>query len=451
MSDMGLYIASTGLMADRTAMDTVAQNVANANTPGYLRETPEMTALPGGTASSAGGGVEVSGITQASDAMVQANALGAASQASYAAAGQQSLQGIQSVFTEPSTYGLSEQLSSFWSSWDSIGTDPLGLGSRTVVVSSAQSLATTLNQQASQLATQATETGTQLTSLIKQVNTQFAEVATLNEQIVSSSAAGQQVAALVDQRNQLVNQLGTEIGVTARPQSDGTVNLYVGGLTAVQGTVADSLGVSTSGGVTSVVSTATGTAGAVSGGTAAALLATLNQYIPDYVSQINGVANDLATTVNNQLAAGYTASGASGSGYPMFTSSTGGAVTAASIEVSSALVSNPMDIAASSSATYTNNGANAQAMAELYDTPTGPDQAYRSLVAGIGTQTATANDQAQSTAALSQSANSLQQSISGVNTDQELTNMLNYQQAYQASAKVIATVSSMMQSLLQAV
>ncbi len=209
MSDMGLYIASTGLMADRTAMDTVAQNVANANTPGYLRETPEMTALPGGTASSAGGGVEVSGITQASDAMVQANALGAASQASYAAAGQQSLQGIQSVFTEPSTYGLSEQLSSFWSSWDSIGTDPLGLGSRTVVVSSAQSLATTLNQQASQLATQATETGTQLTSLIKQVNTQFAEVATLNEQIVSSSAAGQQVAALVDQRNQLVNQRGT--------------------------------------------------------------------------------------------------------------------------------------------------------------------------------------------------------------------------------------------------
>jgi flagellar hook-associated protein 1 FlgK len=451
MSDVGLYIAGSGVNAARTAMDAVANNVANANTPGYLAESVQLQAVPGAGPTSPGSGVEVSGITQVTNTIVEANALAASSQASYAAANQQGLQGIQSVFQEPSTYGLAEQLSSFWSSWDSIASDPLALGPRSVVVGQAQGIATTLNQQAAQLTTMASQTSAQLTSLLQQVNTQLSEVAGLNQQIVSSSAAGQQVTALVDQRNQVVGTLGKEIGVTTRAQANGSLNLYVGGLSVVQGTAADNLAVSTAGGTTSIVSGTTGATGLVSSGTAAALLSALNYEIPTYTKQINAVAADLASTVNTQLAAGYTSTGASGSGYPMFLSSSGGTPSAASIEVNPALVSNPMDIAASSSATYTNNGQNAQAVAELYNASGGPDQAYRALVANIGTAVSNANEQAQSTSALSQSANTLEQSISGVNTDQQLVNMLSYQQAYQASAKVLSTVATMMQSLLAAV
>ncbi len=77
--------------------------------------------------------------------------------------------------------------------------------------------------------------------------------------------------------------------------------------------------------------------------------------------------------------------------------------------------------------------------------------AYSQLVAKIGTETQTAQTSAQTNQALLKQATSLQQSLSGVNLDQEAANLLKYQQAYQASAKVIATANSLFQTLLQAV
>ncbi|HXQ60501.1 MAG TPA: flagellar basal body rod C-terminal domain-containing protein, partial [Acidimicrobiales bacterium] len=173
-----------------------------------------------------------------------------------------------------------------------------------------------------------------------------------------------------------------------------------------------------------------------------------NQYLPAYQSELDATANKLATTVNTQLAAGYTATGASGSGFPLFQGSG-----ASGLTVNAAIVSNPQLIAASSTATLpdaTNDGGNAQAMAELFNAASGPDLQYQSLIQGLGSQVQAVNNQVQAQTSVANAAQQNLQSIVGVNTNDQMVQMLTFQQAFQASAKLISTVDTMMQALIQA-
>ncbi len=464
MGDMGLGIAGSGLQAARAAMDAVAQNLANVDTPGYAAEQAQITAAPSGDQLGIGSGAYVNGVAQASDAVLSADTLAATASSAGTSALQQTLSTVQAVFPEPGTNGLSSQLSTFWSSWDAIATNPSQVAPRTEVVNQAQDLVSTLNQASAQLTQTSANTNTQMASTVSQVNALLGQVASLNQSIVSSIASGAQPNSMIDQRNNLVNQLGQDVGITARAQANGALDLYIGGFTMVQGNTADSLAVSTGGTplTTSLVSNAAGAAVPVTGGTLAGLLTAVNVNIPAYRSQLDAVAVDLAGTVNTQLGSGYDAVGntdvAAGTGVgphnsaPLFTIGPGTAGAAATIAVNAAVVADPQLLAAASSATNgANDGSNAQAMAELGTSATGPDQAYRTFITNLGSDVQTVTSQSQAQQSLSQSLGASLQSVIGVNTDQQTVDMLQYQQAYQASAKVVSTVDTMVQSLLAAV
>jgi flagellar hook-associated protein 1 FlgK len=180
------------------------------------------------------------------------------------------------------------------------------------------------------------------------------------------------------------------------------------------------------------------------GGQSAGLLTAINSYIPSYQAALDTVASNLASTVNTQLESGYTASGTTGTANDLFTGTT-----AASISVA---ITNPAGIAAATNASAAaNDGSNAQAMAELFNSPTGPDQAYRTLIQQIGSDTQTTNNQVTTQTAVATAAQQNLQAVTGVNTDQQMVSLISFQQAYQASAKVISTVDQAMQSLLAAV
>jgi len=179
------------------------------------------------------------------------------------------------------------------------------------------------------------------------------------------------------------------------------------------------------------------------------LLAAVNQYLPSYRSQLDAVANTLASTVNTQLAAGYGATGASGAANPLFTGSG-----AAGLSVNAAVAADPQLIAASATSTLpdaTNNGANAQTVANLYDAPGGPDATYQKFIQSLGTQVQATNNQVQAQTSVANAAQANLQAVVGVNPNQQMVQMLATQQAFQASAQLISTVSTMMQSLLSAV
>jgi len=447
MGDMALGIAASGLDAQQAVMDTIAQNLSNANTPGYVKQTADLTTLTGGDALGVGGGVQVAAITQAADGLLAANVQQAQGALAQSTALQQVLSGAQAAFAEPGNNGISAQLSAFWQSWDGVAQNPSDLAARTQVINAAQNIVTSLSQASSQIAQLETNAQSQLGSVVSTTNTLLSQVATLNNQIIEAKGAGTSPNALVDQRNALVDKLSSGIGAVATNMPDGTVMVRVGGIALVQGSFADTLKLTGAPGSLAITSQTSNVTVPASGGQAAGLLAAVNQYLPAYQSQLDAVANKLSSTVNTQLATGFTATGAAGQ--PLFTGSG-----ASGLAVNAAVLSNPNLIAASSTSTMpdaTNNGANAQSMAELYNTATGPDQAYQSFIQGLGSQLQNTNNQVQAQTSLANAAQQNLQAVDGVNPDQEMVQMLSTQQAYQASAKLISTVSTMMQALLGSV
>lgn len=456
--DPALGIAASSLDAANTAIAVTSQNIANADTPGYVNETAQMAAIPGGGMLGVGDGVQVTDISQANNALLASNNWQAQGALSNLSALQQVATGIENVFplgagtvgsgTGVTDSSISGQLANFWSAWDGIANAPSSLAPRTQVIDMAQALVSSLNQSATQLTQLSANTVKQLGDQVSQVNTLLAQAADLNQSILRTEGAGASPNQLVDQLNNVVGQLARLVGANAQAQPNGTSDITVGGVTLVQGSQADTLAETTSGGTVSITAQPGGATVPVSGGSVAGLLLGVNQYIPQYQNMLNKVANDLATTVNNQLAAGYTATGVSGATEPLFVG-TG----AAGIAVNSAVAADPTLLAAASTtgAAAANDGSNAQAMAELGTVPTGPDAAYQNLVQGIGTLTQGINSQVASQSAVATQADQALQAVSGVDQNKQLTDLLQFQQVYQASAKLLSIVDSTIQSLLAAV
>jgi flagellar hook-associated protein 1 FlgK len=187
----------------------------------------------------------------------------------------------------------------------------------------------------------------------------------------------------------------------------------------------------------------------LNGGTIGGLATLARTTIPAYQAQLDSVATSLASTVNGQLASGYTASGVSGSTLPMFSATTG-PVSAATITVNTALSSGSGQLALSSAADGSDTR-NAQVMAELGSSSSGPDAVYRAAIGQLGLESAGAKAASATADAQKVSATGASDSVSGVNLDEELANMLQFQQAYQAAAKTLTTLNTTVQSLLAAV
>lgn len=465
MSNLSIEIAATGLNAQQAGMDAVSQNLANASTPGYVAETAVLTPNPSATMLGAGSGVRVAGIAQVPAQLAQVANQQAQASLAQATARQQVLTQVQNAFPEPNNgQGISNQLANFWSSWDAINQNPSSPAPYTQVVDQASGLATSLNQAAAAITQTATDAQSQLSATVTTDNALLSQVASLNSQISAVAASGASPNSLIDQQNQLVSQLATDLGVTATAQPGGGVDLAVGGFTLVQGNVATQLAVQTkpaSSGATSptyaVLDTTNNLPLTGLSGTAGGLVTTLNSDLPQYQAQLNQVASALATSVNHALTNGTTTAGTTGQ--PLFvvsgqtTAPTSGQVTAANIAVNATVVTSPTTtLAVSSTGGGAGNGANAQAIAEAGSATTFPPNAdYTNFIQSLGTQVQSANGQVTAETSVANAASQNLQEIAGVNTNQQMVDLLNYQHAFQASAQVVATVNSAIQSLLQAV
>jgi flagellar hook-associated protein 1 FlgK len=456
--DESLSIASSSLDAMRAAMAATSENLANAQTPGYVDESAQLAALPGGDTLGAGDGVQVTTVAQATNVMLATNNWQAQASLSDLSSLQQVLTGVENLFplgnSSSSTSGtsangsLAGDLASFWSQWDQVAADPTAAAPRAELVTMAQGITQSLNETAASLSSMASSTQGQLSQQVGQVNGLLSQAAQLNQSILTVEGSGADANQLVDQLHAVVGQLAQLAGVSVATQQNGTATISIGGIALVQQDQATSLALSSSGGTTSVTTGPGGVAVPVASGSIAGLLSGLNQYLPQFTSALDSVAAALASTVNTQLAAGYTSTGASGATEPLFTGST-----AATIALNPAVVSDPMQLAAaaSSGAAGANDGTNAQAMAELGSSTAAPDGLYQQLIGNLGAVTQNVNSQVGVQTSVADQAEQSLQAVTGVDQDHELTNLMQFQQIYQASAKLISVVDTAIQSLLSAV
>ncbi|MBL6750918.1 MAG: flagellar hook-associated protein FlgK [Nevskia sp.] len=314
MSDM-LSIGSSALVAYRAALDTVSQNIANANTPGYSRQRVDLQNVPGVTLPNGtlGAGVQVQGVQRLSDGFMQTQLVG--DDSSYNRIS--TFQGFAAQadgLLSGNNAGLAQPLQGFFDAVNGLGSNPSSSASRQAVLGAAQALASGFNNVQQQLNAINGQIDSGLSAAVSQVNGYATQLAQLNTRIAQATAQGNGQAPndLLDQRDQLLRNIGSDIGVSATINADGSANVFIAnGQSLVLGGSANALSVQpdafgqgqdlvlSSGGNTRSVVTRQ-----VSGGSIGGMLDARREVVDPAINQVGRLALALASAVNAQNAKG---------------------------------------------------------------------------------------------------------------------------------------------------
>lgn len=441
---LGLEIARRGMTAGRTGMDITGHNVANANTPGYTRQRAEQVAeqpytIPSlgrpAIAGQMGAGVTVEQIKRIRDVFldgqirVETNSLGAWE------AQNDALSEIETIFMEPSENGLNTLFSNFWASWQELSKNAENNPLRTNLVQNAVSLASGLNHTYSQLETVRSNLNQLLQIDINDINTKAQQIANLNVQIVNIRAVGDQPNDLMDKRDLLLDELSKLTNFTVTDLGNGSISIDIGTFNLVDGATQT---------VTSLPDPpnwADVTNGALYG------INTVLTKLQSYEDALDTLSNTLITNVNALHTAGFDLTGAPGAN---FFNGTG----AAGIVVNPVIEANVNMVAAGLNAGVAGDGSNALAIAQLQNTSiaalgnTTFDNYYKNLIATLGINAQESARMVESQQALVDQLTNRKESISGVSMDEEMTNLIQYQYAYQAAARVVSVLDSLLDTLI---
>lgn len=447
-----MSIALGALKNNQEALDVTSNNIANQNTPGYSRQRvnlSESTYLQVGQLQF-GTGAQVDNIQSIRDQVLDFRLNSEMSTQSGLDSYLQPMQQIQSYFNEASGTGLQSSISGFYNSLTQLSTNPSSVPLRQSVISSAQTLAQTFNNSANNLNNIKAAMDAQVPSLTQQANTLTQSIAALNLKISQASGSGQQSGVLEDQRNQLIQKLSQIIEVQTIDGGHGSVSLSTSGGAALvvgaQSFALQSVQDPTTG--LNDVQTADGRniTSSISGGQLGGILRVRDQGIPTLLSQLDTLASGIATAVNTQHQAGTDLNG--NPGQALFNVPATAPGTASVITVN---ITDPRLIAAGTSTDAGDNSNILKIAAQQSQTIVNgqsPVDYYSNTVAQLGTNVQQAIIQQSSQDVVVQQLQAQVNSVSGVSLDEEAANLVKFQSAYQAAARVVNVVDQMTQTVL---
>jgi flagellar hook-associated protein 1 FlgK len=471
-------MGSQALNAQRIAIETIGNNISNINTPGYSRERANMvTDTVTGTAGELHMGVTVSNIESLRSAMLDSQVQQALGNQGFAdntaslgstvqdALGEQLGSTTSSTSASTVTTGsgpVQDALTNFFSAFQSLSGTPSDGTARQVVAQDAQTLTTAIGSAYQRVQSTQGQIATDAQTVVSQINQLSTTIASLNQQITQvESSSGTTANDLRDSREASIEQLAGLVNISSATQTNGTVTVsladnpsvvLVSGVNSggAGGTQSLSVSYNASASVPLTVSgSTTGTlgTGVPSAGSLGADLEVANNVIGSPASSgntgilgaLDTLANQLSTAVNNQSALGFDANGNAGTAF--FTGS--GAL---NLAVSSSVKNNPSLIAAGDGSGPL-DGSNALAIANL-QSQSSILPAFQTMVANLGQTVSTATTNQKTQDALTTQVQAQRNSVSGVSIDEEMTNLINYQQAYDASARFINTISNLYDTLI---
>ncbi len=457
----GLTRASTALWAAQRGLDVTGQNISNVNTDGYSRQRVEQQSINGATvpaihsvSDGIGSGVDSDTVIRIRDAFLEARGRLETATTARLTAESAAYTQIEQAFREPGDTGIQKMLAEVWSGFSDIANNPTekNLAARSQVIERLKTLTAGIRTTATSLDKQWDDTHAALGAIVSDVNATAASIADLNQKIKLGNLSGTPVNELSDRRDSLVLKLSEQIGATASAGDDGVLNVSVGGTSLVTGNTAIAVqlagGTSPGAGAADPPRLVTVPGGSTLslGGTAEGQAAALSSIIPSYRASLDTLAASLASTLNGQHAAGLDLSGAPGG--PLIGASSGTAVTAATITVT---LTDPRKLAAAGtvpSGVFTANGNNADAMYKLSLVPGGIDSTYREMIVGLGVQSGVAERDLAVQTVVRNQVDAARESVAGVNLDEEMTNMMAYQHAYSAAARLVTAIDEALNTLI---
>jgi flagellar hook-associated protein 1 FlgK len=464
----GIHRASDAMNAARYGLEVTGQNIANADTPGYTRQASRQQAVgaSGGistlhTGVIDKGGVRVTGTDRLTDPVLVARLRTEHGRSAVSDATAAHLADVESIFKEPSDNGLAEQLHDYWNAWGDVANAPGNPVPRKMLIQQGKTVATSLHGLNDSLETVAASAAESLDNTVSQANSALKELTELNTHIAIAHETGTNPNSLLDRRDELLDELSSAVGGTSALRDNGTVgSVTIGGqdidLDDLAGTPIETAQDGDGRFDVTVHGTAETTVQTLGDSTASADLTALNTTLPGYRSKLDSVAQALARTVNTVQADGYDRHGQAGA--PMFSNGEGSTdpdgITAATIAVAGGFTADTVAASGTQSTDQdgkpigNKNGDNALAAADLGEADDSPDSAYADLVGDLGRSSAAAQQQRTTQDSITSSVQSMKDSVSGVSFDEEMSHMLTYQHAYQASARVLTTLDSMLDTLI---
>ncbi|MDP2029789.1 MAG: flagellar hook-associated protein FlgK [Thiobacillus sp.] len=536
-----LGIGQSALNAAQVGLSTTGHNIANAATPGYTRQVMVQGAAMAQDFGFGflGQGTEISTVKRVYNEYLSTQVRSAQTAKSSADVYYSQLKQLDNMLANPTT-GLSPVMQNFFSGIQEVASNPTSIPSRQAALSSAESLVSRFQSMANQLTEISDGVNSQLVSSVGDINTYAVQIAQLNDSIGRAlRATGQPPNDLLDQRDQLILELGKEVKATVVKQGDGDYNVFIGnGQPLVVGVKTYQLfnvtsptnpekvevAYKASNGSTVVVGDA-----ALVGGRLGGLVEFRNKTLEPAQNALGRIAIGLASTFNAQHNQGYDLNGVAGGDFfsvptPVTRASgnnTGTATLSASISNVNALttsdyqvsydgsnyqmtrlsdgntstfaafpqtidgvdvnlasgtamagdiflirptvrgasglsmaITDPVAFAAAGQTGAVGDNTNALKLSELQTAKTLGNGtatyqgAFSQLVSQVGNKTRELELTSTTTGNLVSELSTAMQSESGVNLDEEATNLLRYQQAYQAAAKAMQIASELFDILL---
>jgi flagellar hook-associated protein 1 FlgK len=462
-----LNLGARSMVAEQLGVEVTGQNLANANNAAYARQRVQLqtsTPTPTGIGME-GTGVEAVSIQQVRDQLLDSQIQSEASVGGYWNSQQSALETAQTQlgeFLNLSSSGtgstttsattspdLSDQLNSLFNAFQSVATSPADPTARQALVNAAQSLASGFNQASQNLSTLNGQLNTSVGNDVASANKLLSDIAGLNGQIAKATASGGNANDLVDSREQDLENLAQLANFQTTTNSDGTISVSVGGQQLVAGgTLADSLATYDPGNGQLQIQTATSaTSLTLSGGSIQGTIDARDGALATLRGNLDTMASTLISQVNGIYQNGYDLNGNTGADF--FTGSD-----AASIGVNSALLTDPSQVQAAGVANATGDNTVALALAQLGNQSLGAlnHQTFSGAcsldVENFGNALSNANDQVNNYNSVNTLLLNQRDSVSGVSLEEETTNLITYQKAYEASAKIISTVDEMLATVI---
>lgn len=448
MSDL-LGIGLSGLTAYRSALAAIGENVSNAETPGYARRTVRLSPMRTTGGSDVQyrqnlnfGGVSAVSVSRAYDIFRAAEARHAAAGAGRGAVREQWLTGIESALDD-STAGIGSRLTAFFVAGDTLAAAPEDSLNRSRLLMALDDVAGAFRTTGAALARISASVGEAAGLEATKLNQALNTLADVNRSLLTAPAGGTTRAALEDQRDLLIDQIAGGIDLVASYSDDGTATLRMadapGATVLAPGNVGQfSVAQAADGRLTLSLTDNAGTAAIAPATGRLAGYVDVANVTADRRTALDTLAIDFATQLNQWSANGIDQSGNPGS--DLLDASAG----ATGMVVLTAL---PGRVPAANASSL--NG-NLLALDALRGT-NGAERRWTGLVSGHALQLSAAKSEAAATAAWRDNSYAGLDETTGIDLDREAAELLRFQQAYSAAARIVQVGREIFEDVLNAI
>jgi len=456
-----LNLGARALQANQLGVEVTGQNLANSSNAAYSRQQVvlQTSMSTPTTIGMQGTGVQAVSIQQVRDTLLDGQIRDESSVGGYWSSQQNSLENAQAQLGEfldlnatgsaSDAQGLSGRLNDLFNAFQGLATSPTSIPQRQNVVSQTQALASGLNQASQNLSGLNDGLNTSVTNDVATANQLLSQIADLNDQIGKASLSGGTTTDLNDSREAALEQLAGLVNIQTTKNTNGTVDVSIGGTQLVSGNkTLDTLQSYDSGNGQLLVRTATGgTPLTLTGGSIQGTIDARDGALKTLRDGLDTLASSLITQVNGIYSGGYDLNG--GTGATLFTGTD-----ASTISVNSAVQTDASLVQAAGVPGATGDNTVALALSQLgaqniaalgNKTFSG---AFAAQVGSFGFALSNANSEAANQGSVSTMLQNQRDSVSGVSIEEEMANLITFQQAYAASSKIITTVDQMLQTVI---